>query len=99
MWYAYTVDTFNLKHIKVLLGISKLAHNSKTAYHKINGQKVGIWGIYVVAIWVLFDLAPVEVILALVCALFPVKCTVVHYVTCVHCIFSGMYELVVCRMD
>ncbi len=82
MLYAYTVDTFLT--YQGTLGSFKLAHNSKTAYRRIDRQKFGIWGMYLEVIWVLFDLAPGEVILALACVLSPVKCTIVHYVMCVH---------------
>ncbi len=73
-------DTLNLEHIKVILGHSKLARKSKKAYRRMKWRK----NRHVVAIWVLFYLAPLEVILASVHALFPVYCTIVHYVICVH---------------
>ena len=66
------------------MGHSKWARNSKTAHHRMKWTKFAIWGIYVVTIWVLFDLTPVEVILASVYALFPVKFTIAHYVICGH---------------
>ncbi len=78
------VDTFNLEHIKVILDHSKLARNSRTAHHRMKWTKFGILGIHVVATWVLLVLTSVEVILASVYAFFSVKCTIVHYVICVH---------------
>ncbi len=34
------MDTFDLEHIKVILSQSKLACNSKTAYHRMKWTKI-----------------------------------------------------------